>query len=297
MTQDDISLQDDQAWFDALNGKSDSAQAARLRQLLREAELADAAQEDISHDWQRLQFALRREKAKPENKGIWQSKYYSIAASVFIVVCASSVIFETIKDPEYSSSASAPVEIPLPPPVDDAPPAKVTPPAAARHGITRHSKVNAAPKLDERESVLLGARSLISQQADRKIRRERPTSVEGSDYPRSMIAPRLPYLVVPNPPEPEVIYRSVEALSPPPPHVNRVDVVSTVTPEQDADRVKAELTQLGVGVVKDIQENKFVLIITLTYPVKEEVRTVLEAHHIPVPEQGELSVVFIKSSK
>jgi hypothetical protein len=79
---------EDQAWFDELSGKTDSAQAARLRKVLREAELSDAAKEDTTHDWERLQFALRREKAKPKV----QVKYFAIAASLLIVMGTVSLL-------------------------------------------------------------------------------------------------------------------------------------------------------------------------------------------------------------
>ena len=78
---DNKSAQEDQAWFDALSGKSDG-QAMRLRKVLREVELADAAQEDTTHDWQRLQFEIRREETKARSS----YKYYAMAASILIVV-------------------------------------------------------------------------------------------------------------------------------------------------------------------------------------------------------------------
>ena len=153
MTIDDKTLQDDQAWFDSLNGKGESAQAARLRQVLYEAELADAAKEDTTHDWQRLQFALKREKAKPESHISWHKKYYPIAASVLIVVCASSVIFETIKEPGYSPTAPAPVaaSVSVPPHDALAPPEAVSPPVASTHSTNEHARLKAKEMQIERK--------------------------------------------------------------------------------------------------------------------------------------------------
>jgi len=291
MAHDEQPLPDDQAWFDALNGKGDSGQAARLRQVLRAAELEAAAQEDVTHDWQRLQFALRREKAKPESTISKRNKYYPMAASVLIVVCASSVIFETIKEPSYSPSEPAPVAVALPPPVAHAPPAVASPPAAATHGTTEQAKAKAAAKQDERENE--EARQLMSRQVDTEMMRERSVQMEESAAPRAMMA--APVMMAPQP----APLASPKSMMAPPVTVESdksEQMVSTATPEQDADQVKAELAKLGVGVVKGILlEDSFVLFITLTYPVKAEVRAVLEAHTIQVPEQGELAVVFEKS--
>jgi ribosomal protein S27E len=65
--------QDDLIWFEALNGKTKDNKKNRLRTILREIELADAAAEDISNDWQRLQLALRHEedqKIKTNRNGL-----------------------------------------------------------------------------------------------------------------------------------------------------------------------------------------------------------------------------------
>ena len=105
MTIDDKTLQDDQAWFDSLNGKGESAQAARLRQVLYEADLADAAKEDTTHDWQRLQFALRSEQSKSGGKYNSGYKYYAMAASVLVVVATASMLM-----PKNELPSPAPVE-------------------------------------------------------------------------------------------------------------------------------------------------------------------------------------------
>jgi hypothetical protein len=84
------SAQDDHDWFEALSGKTDAGQGARLGRMLREVEQADAALEDTTHDWQRLQFALRRETARQGSKA--GLRYFAIAASVLIVVGMVSML-------------------------------------------------------------------------------------------------------------------------------------------------------------------------------------------------------------
>jgi len=242
---------------------------------LREAELADAAQEDTTHDWQRLQFALKREKSKPVVKVRSGFKFYPIAASVIIVVCATSVILETIKEPGYSTSAPAPVAITMPPPVAHAPPVIASPPTAAGHSTDEHAKVKAAPNQK--------AMQLMSRQHDMDMNREseRSAPVEETTPPRSMMtAP--PAIMAP----PVTVMRG-----------NSEQVVLSAMPEQDANQLEAELVQLGISVVKSNSEDKFKLHIALIYPVKDAVHAVLEARAIPVPERGDLTVVFVQTSQ
>lgn len=185
MAQDDNkSVQDDQAWFDALSGKADG-QAARLRKVLREVELADAAQEDTSHDWQRLQFALKRE----EVRGRSSYQYYALAASILIVVGTITMLIPAR-------------EVAL-----------QSPPMAA--------------------TVMRGASEQVLFSAD---------------------------------------------------------------PARDAKQLEIDLLVLGVKVVKNESADKTELHIAMDYPVRQAVRAVLEARIIPVPEQGDLTVVWIKST-
>jgi len=187
--EDNKSAQDDQAWFDALSGKTDTGQAARLRNMLREVELADAAQEDTTHDWQRLQFALRREKAQPSGQARTGLRYFAIAASVLIVVGTVSMLMPKGEMPSSSAPESA-------------------------------------------------------------------TMMRGTSE----------------------------------------QVIFSATPEQDAIQLESELVRLGVKVVKSTSAEKIKLHITLSYPVKDEARAVLESRIIPVPDQGDLTVVFIPTN-
>lgn len=183
--EDNKSAKDDQAWFDALSGKADG-QAARLRKVLREVELADAAQEDTSHDWQRLQFAMRREEAK----GHTSYKYYALAASILIVVGTITMLM-----PEHEAAMQTP---------------------------------------QESASVMRGT----SEQ-----------------------------------------------------------VILSSTSEQEAQHLESELVHLGVKATRNGSANRIELHIPLSYPVKDEVRAVLESHIIPVPEQGDMQIVFIQITK
>lgn len=187
--EDNKSAQDDQAWFDALSGKTHTGQATRLRRMLREIELADAAQEDTTHDWQRLQFALRRQEAKPEGKGYSEFKYYALAASVLIVVGTVSLLMPWRE-------------------------------------VTQQSPQEAA-------SVMRGAAEQVLFSAD---------------------------------------------------------------PAQDATQLEAELRRQGVKVTRRAMAEKIELHIFLVYPVKDEIRAAFESRIIPVPEQGDLTVVFIRSA-
>lgn len=188
MTQDDKdSAGDDQAWFDALSGKADSGQATRLRAVLRDVELAEAAQEDTTHDWQRLQFAIRREEAKPEGKKHSNVKYYALAASVLIVFGSATLLMQTGE---------------------------------------------------------------ISK----------PTPMEAATVMRGMSE----------------------------------QVILSTSPAKEAKLLESKLLGLGVKVVKTDSADKSELHIALSYPVSDKVRAALEARIIPVPEQGDLTVVFIQ---
>lgn len=186
--EEDKPVQDDQAWFDALHGKADSGQGARLRRVLREVELADAAQEDTSHDWQRLQFALRREESKRETEGNSSYKYYALAASVLILVGTVSLLMPTSDVSNQS------------------------PPVAA--------------------TVMRGT----SEQ-----------------------------------------------------------VILSLAPEKEAKQLEIELIARGVNVARRDSAEKIELHIPLSYPVRDDVRAVLEARIIPVPDQGDLTVVFMQT--
>lgn len=183
-------VQDDQAWFDALHGKADSGQGARLRRVLREVELADAAEQDTSHDWQRLQFALRREEAKPETKKRSSYRFYAMAASLLILVGTVSLLVPMSNVPKQSPPMSATV-------------------------------MRGTP-----EQVILSA-----------------------------------------------------------------------TPEQEANQLESELVRLGVNVTRRGTAEKIELHIPLSYPVRDEVRAALEARIIPVPDQGDLTVLFIQTTR
>ncbi len=182
--EENKSAQEDLAWFDALSGKADG-QAARLRKVLREVELADAAQEDTTHDWQRLQFALKREEAK----GRSSYQYYALAATVLIVVGTVTMLM-----PDREAALQAP-------------------PVAA--------------------TVMRGTAEQVLFSAD---------------------------------------------------------------PARDAKRLEIDLLVLGVKVVKNESTDKTELHISMDYPVRQAVRAALEARTIPVPEQGDLTVVWIKST-
>lgn len=183
-------VQDDQGWFDALHGKADSGQGAHLRRVLRGIELADAAEQDTSHDWQRLQFALRREEVNPEAKKRSSYRFYAMAASVLILVGTVSLLL----------------------PMRDV--SKQSPPVSA--------------------TVMRGT--------------------------------------------PE-------------------QVILSTTPAQEANQLESELVRLGVKVTRRGTAEKIELHIPLSYPVHDEVRAALEAHTIPVPDQGDLTVVFIQTTR
>lgn len=182
--------QQDSAWFDALSGKTDTGQGARLRRMLREIELADAAQEDTAHDWQRLQFALRREAAQ-ESKAGFGLRYFALAASVLILVGAISML------------------VPM--------------------GDMSHK-----PQPEEEGMVMRG----ISEQ-----------------------------------------------------------MIFSENPSQEAKQLESELASLGVKISRRETAEKIVLQISLLHPVKDEVRAVLEDRTIPVPDQGDLTVVFAHFSQ
>jgi hypothetical protein len=182
---DNKSAQEDQAWLAALCGKTETGPAARLGRMLREVELADAAQEDTTHDWQRLQFAIRREQAKPRTS----YKYYAIAASVLVMVGSVALLMK-------------PGDVGQPTPMEA---------ATMMRGAA--------------EQVLLSA-----------------------------------------------------------------------APARDAQQLEKELMMLGVKVVKTVSADKTELHIALAYPVNSGVRAVLESRVIPVPEQGDLTVVFVQTN-
>lgn len=191
MTQDENkSPQDDQAWFDALSGKADAGQAARLRSVLREVELAEAAQEDTTPDWERLQFALRREGAQATRTKRPASQYYALAASVLVLVGSVSLL--------------------LP----------------------------------------LGEEAMQS------------------------------------PPTATTVMRG-----------NPEQVLFSRTAAKDAKQLELELQLVGVKVSKTETPEKTVLQIQLHHPVTQAVHAVLEARVIPVPEQGELNVVYMQVEK
>lgn len=81
MTNDN-DLQDDLDWYNGLRGKSETGQGALLRRELAALEHAGAEQEDMAHDWQRLQFAMRRERATVG----WN--FMAMAASVLVFFSA-----------------------------------------------------------------------------------------------------------------------------------------------------------------------------------------------------------------
>lgn len=188
--EDNKSAKDDRAWFDALGSNTDSGQAARLRSVLREVELADAAQEETEHDWQRLQFALRREVPKLESKGRSSYNFYALAASVLILVGTVLIMM----------------------PMREA-------------AMTAHQ---------DSVSVMRGT----SEQ-----------------------------------------------------------VILSSTSEQEAQQLEAELVHLGVKATRSGSADRIELHIPLSYPVKDEVRAALESRIIPVPEQGDLQIVFIQITK
>lgn len=90
MTQDK-NLQDDLDWFDGLIGKTEAGRGALLRRELDEIERTEAESQDLAHDWQRLQFAMRREKSHVK----WG--FFAMAASILIVFSALSM-FKPIND-------------------------------------------------------------------------------------------------------------------------------------------------------------------------------------------------------
>lgn len=77
MTQDK-NTQDDLDWFDGLIGKSETGQGALLRRELDEIERAASAEEDLTQDWHRLRFAMRRERKQ------FGWHFLAMAASVLI---------------------------------------------------------------------------------------------------------------------------------------------------------------------------------------------------------------------
>jgi hypothetical protein len=191
MAQDENqSAQDDQAWFDALSGKADSAKATRLRNVLREVELEEAAKEDTTHDWQRLQFAMRREEGKPQEKMDSRFKYYALAASLLLVVGTATMLMQSGGSPTLS-------------PMDAA-------------------------------TVMRGTAE---------------------------------------------------------------QVILSTAPAKEAKQLESELSALGVNVTKIDSADKVELHINLNYPVSDDVRKLLEARVIPVPQQGDLVVVFVNNSR
>lgn len=174
MTQDK-SLQDDLDWFDGLSGKVEIGQGALLRRELAEIERAEADQQDLTHDWQRLQFAMRREKSQ----STWN--FFAMAASVLIFFSAVYMLKPLGERP-----------------MDE----------AVMRGTTEQTRV------------------------------------------------------------------SEHAV-------------------QDAAQLQAELSQLGVKVVRSSTAQKVTLRIELVYPVAQAVGAILEAHGIPLPEEGDLTVSFM----
>jgi len=191
MTQDqNKSPQDDQAWFDALSGKSDAGQAARLRSVLREVELAEATQEDTTQDWERLQFALRREDAQATRTKRPAIQFYALAASVLVLVGTVSLML---------------------------------------------------PLGEETTQPLPTAATVMRGNAE------------------------------------QVLFSSTAA--------------------KDAKQLELELQLVGVKVSKTETPEKTVLRIQLQHPVTQAVRAVLEARVIPVPDQGDLNVVYMQVEK
>ena len=70
-------------------------------------------------------------------------------------------------------------------------------------------------------------------------------------------------------------------------------VVRSASPAQDAQQLESELTRLGVQVKRRGTAEKIELRIALACPVKDAVRAALEQRAIPLPEQGELVVVYV----
>lgn len=70
-------------------------------------------------------------------------------------------------------------------------------------------------------------------------------------------------------------------------------VIIHVDQLQEAKQFESELLRLGVKVHQNSTAKKHTLRITLSYPVKNEVRVLLEARIIQVPSQGDLTVVFV----
>ncbi len=170
--------QDDLAWFDGLSGKTETGQGALLRRELCEIERADARQEDTAHDWQRLQFAMRREQARSG----WH---------VFAMAASALIFFST---------------------------------------VYMFKPISELPKED---AVMRG----MAEQ-----------------------------------------------------------VMVSETAAQDAGQLEVELQRLGVKVFRHSTAEKIELHIRLTYPVQDKVRAALETRIIPLPEQGELTVLFIQSA-
>ena len=175
---------EDQAWFDGLSGKVHTGQAAKLRKMLREVEAADAAKEDTQQDWERLQFALRREAAQSKKNHRAPYQYYALAASLLIVAGTVTMLMPSKR-------------------------AEMTAPTAAMN---------------------------MAQQS----------------------------------------------------------VIWTATPEKDAKQLETELLMLGVVAKRCDSPDKTELNISLLYPLSAEVLAVFAAHVIPVPEQGDLNVVFMQ---
>lgn len=182
--EQDKPAQNDQAWFDALSGKEGTGQGALLHKVLREVELSEAAQEETEHDWQRLQFALKREASQQR----FRLRHVALAASVLILVGAVAMLMPPRQNESH---------------------------------------------LDADDSAVMRG------QAQRMIMSQNP--------------------------------------------------------ERKAKQLEAELRNLGVQVVRRTTAEKTELDVTLSYPVSDDVRAVLESHIIPVPELGDLKVTFIKA--
>ncbi len=191
--EENKSSQEDQAWFDALSGKVHTGPVAKLRKMLREVEAADAAKEDTRPDWERLQFALRRE-ANQRKKNPSTYRYYAMAASLLIVAGTVTLL-------------------------------------------------------------------LPSQKAE----------MDGS-----MQTSRMP---------------TAEMM-----RGNAEQVVWTATPDKDAKQLEGELLMLGVLAKRCDFPDKTELNITMVYPLSAEVLAVFAAHVIPVPEDGDLNVVFMQQA-
>jgi hypothetical protein len=75
-------LKDDETWLKAgADESSDSSPDAMLREVMVDAELSEAAREDIEHDWHRLRFALKKRKRFSKSAG-----YMAQAAVVLLLI-------------------------------------------------------------------------------------------------------------------------------------------------------------------------------------------------------------------